>query len=240
MSILSARVQKAKDDRETSIISAKDSLSRGQLPSGYSAIETDTRKPANIQKPHDQDSIRNESGQSIAVYQKAIDKWVLANGISPDKIPAIGQKETISHEQFNYMSIHAQYVAYVKPGPAFIEAQMNARNGFGDDKLSDEAYFAGQIRATAQSAHKKLPKEIKDVLEKNSEPWNHKDLQNIAMSTGTYASKFRQDGNVRISTADVMSLIFKNSHRMPELENGFNERNVSNLQHESSNKFDER
>ena len=217
MSLLANRVQAAKDKRDISIEFAKEELETGKLPEGYTAIELETRKQANIFKPKDQDNIRNESGQPIATYQKAIDKWVLANGISPDAIPAIASKETISNEQFNYMSIHAKYIAYVNPGPAFIEAQNNAR--FGDEKLESEAYFAGSERQQAQTAHRRLPKEIKDILGQITKPMDPFELNDIARTDGTYAQKFKQDGNLRFSTGDIMRLIYKDSHRMPELEN---------------------
>ena len=226
MSLLASKVQQAKDERANSLETNKESLEIGRLPEGFSAIETETRKAANIFRPKDKDSIRDESGKSIATYEKAIDKWVLANGISPDTIPAIANKETISNEQFTYMSIHAQYVAYSNPGPAFIQAQANIRNSFGDDRLMDEAYVAGQIKRTAEAAHRKLPKEIKDILDSHSAPCDHVKLEDIAMRTGTYAEKFRQDGNVRFSTADVMQVIYENSHRIPELENGFKGRDI--------------
>jgi hypothetical protein len=218
MSMLSNRVEKSKIEREQSIEFSKDEFASGRLPNGFSAIEIETGKNANLLKPKDLDKIKSDKGQPIATYQKSIDKWVLEKDISPDSIPAIGNKETISHEQFHYMSIHAQYHAYSNPGPAFIQAQSNARNGFGDDRLMDEAYFAGQTKKSAELAHRRLPKEIKDILEKHSESYLPSELQDIAMKTGTYANKFRQDGNVRISTGDVMSLMYKNIHRIPELE----------------------
>lgn len=226
MSLLASKVQQAKDERANSLETNKESLEIGKLPEGFSAIELETRRTANIFRPKDKDSIRDESGKSIATYEKAIDKWVLASGISPDTIPTIANKETISNEQFTYMSTHAQYVAYSNPGPAFIQAQVNVRNGFGDDRLADEAYFAGQLKRTAEAAHRKLPKEIKDILDSHSNPCDPTKLEEVAMRTGTYAEKFRQDGNIRYSTADVMQIIYENVHRIPELENGFKGRDM--------------
>ena len=241
MSLLANRVQQSKSNRETSIENAKESLESGKLPDGFSIIEAEMRGQANISKPKDLDRIRNESGQTIATYQKTIDKWVLAQGISPDNIPSIASKETISSEQFNYMSIHAQYCAYSKPGEAFIQAQMNAHKDPYDDKLAYEAEIAGQTKKSAELAHRRLPKEIKNILEAHAEKYSQYELENLAMKTGTYANKFRQDGNIRISTGDVVSLMYKDVHRIPELENGFQAKAIdSQVFNKNENSYEDR
>ena len=69
MSLLASKVQQAKDERANSLESNKESLEIGKLPEGFSAIEAETRRVANIFRPKDKDSIRDESGKSIATYE---------------------------------------------------------------------------------------------------------------------------------------------------------------------------
>ena len=49
-------------------------------------------------------------GEKIATYHKCIDAWVMEKGLSPDLIPQIKNRPTISYEQYSAMRERAMFL----------------------------------------------------------------------------------------------------------------------------------
>ena len=53
--------------------------------------------------PRDKSVLQFKTGEKIATYCKCIDAWVMEKGLSPDLIPQIKNRPTISYEQYSAM-----------------------------------------------------------------------------------------------------------------------------------------
>lgn len=188
----------------------QENLKNGELPQGYTVTKSLPQKNADITAPKNGYTIRDENGQSIATYQKSIDKWVLSRGISPDTIPSIGFKETISQTQYNYMCLHAQYYAYVNPGYLYQDAKLNYSINPENDKNFDEFQNISGLRSIVQTKHRRIPKEIKDILKQCEYSGINRDINNHAKYKGINSS---------VTTEDIMTIMYKTMSRIPELEN---------------------
>jgi hypothetical protein len=222
--MLAQFVKKTKESRDVILAEVIPDLMKGVLPSNCAVINQLTYQEGNLKKPEKETVLKLKTGEMIAHYHSSIDKWVLNKDISPDILPSIASKETISNEQFNYMSIIAQYKNYCNPGytinssPASIFLEDSDFSNFNDDIFIEDD-MNEMLKKSASTAHRKLPAIVKDFLSKYEDKIEPSEINKFIRTKGTYAKENVRNNTFKISTEDVMTLIYKNIRRIPELEN---------------------
>lgn len=233
---LATFVKEVRENRNEIISNIASDLASGILPSNCTAINPITYKDGNLKNPENETTLKIKTGDIVARYHKSIDKWVLNKDISPDTIPSIASKETISDEQFRYMSIIAQYNNYCNPGYTTSNTYRHTSwEHISYDDMNDRTFFEddmiNRLKKEASKAHRQIPSTIKEILSKHETKFSIWEQDKYIRTQGTYAKENIRNHTSKISTEDVMALMYKNIRRIPELENGY----ISKQQTQSNN-----
>ena len=219
-------VKEARETRDSILKKVAPDLMKGVLPSNCFVIDNLTYREGNLKYPKNETILKIKSGDIIARYHKSIDKWVLSKGVSPDILPSIASKETISNEQFKYMSIRAQYKKYCNDGFSVPNTYRhidwdNPYESNVDEKTFFEDDMSAQLKRQASKAHRQLSSTIKSILSQHETPIDVGEGEMYIRTKGTFATENVQDNTSKTSTEDILALMYKDIHRIPELEDDF-------------------
>jgi hypothetical protein len=184
-------------------------LQKGNLPEGYS-LDKFLAMPdevLNIQNPVDELRI-SSNNQHIATFHKEINAWVLDSKISPDTIPSISWKNTISEAQYHAMFTLSEYKRLFSPN------YDRSINGIGATSLWEEKYTFSE---SAKHDYDMLSPEIKLLLNKIDKNPTAQQIASYAKVAGTNVGYSSYDG-VTVSAKDVMRCVFGNVSRIKEFE----------------------
>ena len=196
-------------------------LKVGKMPKGCEVIDVDGKKvdlmPFSI--PRDKSGLSLKSGEKIATYYKCIDAWVLEKGLSPDLIPEIKGKPTISCEQYQCMETYAKYMNDTLYRWAAYEHSLS--DGYQRSRYEINYGHADWSR--------QLSLKTKDLLRDISIKPEVKDVYEYSKTKGDNKHSNPQKTSVfRITDYDVMHCMFGSVKRIKEFENDYIDKNIEN------------
>lgn len=205
-------------------------LKIGKMPSNCEVVDIDDKKVdlMPLSMPRDKSELRFKTGEPIAVYQKSINAWALVKGLSPDVIPEIKGRPTISYEQYQYMATYAKYMNETRYRWAGYE--FGIQDGYKRQKYEPGYDSVDWHRSnSARNKFLDLSLRIKDLLKNISKEVDVKDVYEYSKTKGDNRhSNPKKTGSFRITYNDVMHCLFGNTQRIKEFENSYEEKNIEN------------